>query len=345
MTLPHGDENDDNNNEESWAVDHSEPKSTELSPEQELETCPSYVLSVLSNPTDIVQCFPHLFPCYPLKPEDLNLWTHFPAPWTWYYTFGPAVLTLGLELFPTAFFKPTVIFQYHDMQPCHFFTCAAPTCKLCAGGVHQFQDSKDKSSTANLKHHIVHCFGEDAVNAAISAGRPNVTLPSNQTISHDINTSFEKCQVCIAKSLQTAHIEYEGIMLTFLLDIVDVPETMKLDQLPNLFTKENCAHCFNHMLQLSTKTLLQPFNTALSGKDDNNNTLENLEDDKGQSEEDEQGKDKSDDQDDEIDELQELDKVEQARLLEDTAAICDTVTKTYKKQLFSSLKIQQALLL
>jgi len=36
-----------------------------------------------------------------------------------------------------------------------------------------YQDSKDKSSTANLKHHVVpvhalHCFGEDAVNDVIA---------------------------------------------------------------------------------------------------------------------------------------------------------------------------------
>ncbi|KAG1904903.1 uncharacterized protein F5891DRAFT_944496, partial [Suillus fuscotomentosus] len=161
--------------------------------------------------------------------------------------------------------------------------------KLYAGGVRRFQDSKDKSSTANLKHHAIRCFGEDTINAAISGkaasecnglvfalfarngkqpvkyshcvhtnpelwyvllftGRPSVTLPSNQTISRDINTSFEKCRVHIAKLLQdypghihfgadtwtatnhcafvawTAHIEYEGIMLAFLLDIVEVPE-------------------------------------------------------------------------------------------------------------------------
>ncbi|KAG2336821.1 hypothetical protein BDR05DRAFT_844647, partial [Suillus weaverae] len=41
-------------------------------------------------------------------------------------------------------------------------------CKLHAGGVHQFQNTKDKSSTANLKHHTIHCFGEDTINAAIS---------------------------------------------------------------------------------------------------------------------------------------------------------------------------------
>jgi len=34
--------------------------------------------------------------------------------------------------------------------------------------VRRFQDSKDKSSTANLKHHALRCFGEDVVNAAIA---------------------------------------------------------------------------------------------------------------------------------------------------------------------------------
>jgi len=40
------------------------------------------------------------------------------------------------------------------------------------GGVRRFQDSKDKASTANLKHHALHCFGEDAVNAAIAGKKP-----------------------------------------------------------------------------------------------------------------------------------------------------------------------------
>jgi len=39
---------------------------------------------------------------------------------------------------------------------------------LRVGGVRRFQDSKDKASTANLKHHTLRCFGEDAVNAAIA---------------------------------------------------------------------------------------------------------------------------------------------------------------------------------
>ena len=48
-----------------------------------------------------------------------------------------------------------------------------------AGGVRRFQDSKDKASTVNLKHHATHCFGEDAVNAAMTgkqASKRNGTI-------------------------------------------------------------------------------------------------------------------------------------------------------------------------
>ena len=67
------------------------------------------------------------------------------------------------------FFKPDVTLQYHEGRPYHFFACAAEKCKLRVGGVWRFQDSKDKSSTANLKHHAIRCFGEDAVNAALTS--------------------------------------------------------------------------------------------------------------------------------------------------------------------------------
>ena len=228
------------------------------------------------------------------------------------------------------FFKPDVVFQYHDGRPSHFFTCAAPKCKLRAGGIRCYQDSKDKASTANLKHHALRCFGEDAVNAAIAgkehtnhsrgilalfarkgkqpvkyshrvhtnpevryipllyinatkrpltikcsahlvkwltennrpiniindrelqnlltAGHPSIQLPTNPVILNDIHASFEKCRERIAKLLRehpghlhfatdawtspnhrafvawTVHLEYEGEMLAFLLDIVELPE-------------------------------------------------------------------------------------------------------------------------
>ena len=40
-------------------------------------------------------------------------------------------------------------------------------------------------------------------------------------------------------------------------------QTMKLSKLANSFEEEHRARCFNHTIQLSAKTLLKPFNTAL----------------------------------------------------------------------------------
>ena len=65
-----------------------------------------------------------------------------------------------------SFFKPEVAIQSHQGRPCHFFTCAAPRCKTAIGGVRRFQDSKDRASTANLKHHAMKCFGVEAVDNA-----------------------------------------------------------------------------------------------------------------------------------------------------------------------------------
>jgi hypothetical protein len=65
------------------------------------------------------------------------------------------------------FFKPNVEIQHPDGRLCHFFPCAARKCKSNLGGVQRYQDSKDRLSTANLKHHTINCFGEDAVNKAL----------------------------------------------------------------------------------------------------------------------------------------------------------------------------------
>jgi len=70
------------------------------------------------------------------------------------------------------FFKPDIEFQYFENQPCHFFTCPTPKCKTHVGGVCHFQDSKDKFSTANLKHHALQCFGADTINAVIAGKKP-----------------------------------------------------------------------------------------------------------------------------------------------------------------------------
>jgi hypothetical protein len=80
------------------------------------------------------------------------------------------------------------------------------------------------------------------------AGWLSVELPSNKTISQDIDASFLKCHDHVTKLLQdhpgqlhfatdtwtslnhcaflmwTVHLEYEGDMLSFLVDVIEVPE-------------------------------------------------------------------------------------------------------------------------
>jgi len=74
-----------------------------------------------------------------------------------------------------SFFKSDgVSIQYHNGRMCHFFPCAAWKCKTAVGGVRRYQDSKDKSSTANLKHHAIRCFGEEAVQNT-TKGKAGVT--------------------------------------------------------------------------------------------------------------------------------------------------------------------------
>ncbi len=65
------------------------------------------------------------------------------------------------------FFKPEVKIEIHKGHVSHFFICSAQKCKTEAQGVWHYQDKGDKSSTANLRHHTLHCFGKDTVNEAI----------------------------------------------------------------------------------------------------------------------------------------------------------------------------------
>ena len=115
---------------------------------------------------------------------------------------------------------------------------------------------------------------------------------------------------------------------------VNNKQTTKLDSLNNSFNEENCVRCFNHTIQLSAMTLLKPFNMALSRKaadkveaseEDAEEELvpEIEEEDKDEGEDD----DDQDNKDDGIDELQELTESEWERVLENTAVVCQTVTK------------------
>jgi hypothetical protein len=108
-------------------------------------------------------------------------------------------------------------------------------------------------------------------------------------------------------------------------------------------------------LQLSAKTLLKPFNSALSGKateDDEMAIPEEIEDSdgllmledegEGQDEDEDEVMDHDDkeDKDDGIYELAELGEDEQTRLLEDTAAVHQAVTKV---RIDDGIKIIQVL--
>jgi len=120
-------------------------------------------------------------------------------------------------------------------------------------------------------------------------------------------------------------------------------QTTRLHELNNSFNKENHVRCFNHTLQLSAKTLLKPFNIALAGKgmdnDDGNDddiaaqdegsTLV-IEDDSEEEGEDEGIDADSDIEDDNVDKLQELSENKWIQVLEETAVICETVTKVYE---------------
>ena len=71
-----------------------------------------------------------------------------------------------------SFFKlDAVTVEHIDGWLVHFFPCSARKCKSSTGGVRRYQDSKDKSSTTNLKHHAVACWGKEAVYNAFN-GQP-----------------------------------------------------------------------------------------------------------------------------------------------------------------------------
>jgi len=106
-------------------------------------------------------------------------------------------------------------------------------------------------------------------------------------------------------------------------------QTTKLDELDNSFDQENHVWCFNHTLQLSAKSLLKPFNTALSGTttDNDNDNVASQDDNPTQVVEDdseEEGTDKDKEssvdlegniKDDNVDELQHQENISNGKVL------------------------------
>jgi hypothetical protein len=108
-----------------------------------------------------------------------------------------------------------------------------------------------------------------------------------------------------------------------------------LANMPNSFKLENRVRCFNHTLQLSAKTLLRPFNAGLgkSTEDEDSNDVDDPFDQAADDDDDEDDDglgdfyDLDDDVDDNIDELDELDAAARERIIADTAAVRETVSK------------------
>ena len=88
-------------------------------------------------------------------------------------------------------------------------------------------------------------------------------------------------------------------------------------------------------MQLSAKTLLKPFNTALSGQDVD---ITDEEDDdllipEAEEEGEEEDNNNNNDEDDGIDELETLSEEERTQVLEDTAVVHTTLTKVCTHEL------------
>ena len=157
--------------------------------------------------------------------------------------------------------------------------------------------------------------------------------------TNNISQSHTGVAMAIAFQNMLEWFKLNGKILAFNADNAtsNDTQTTKLDALDNSFDEENQVQCFSHTLQLSTKSLLKPFNTALSGQvadnddtgmyhSDTSQTIleDNKEDRDGDTDKNE---DSEDLQDNNINKLQELNEEDQEQILEETAAVCMTVTK------------------
>jgi hypothetical protein len=101
-------------------------------------------------------------------------------------------------------------------------------------------------------NHPARIIDDRELRELLLTGRPTMQLPSASTIARDIRSSFLFCRDRIAKLLReypgrihfatdswtspnhrafvawTVHLEHQGQMLAFLLDIIEVPEVRRL---------------------------------------------------------------------------------------------------------------------
>ena len=62
-----------------------------------------------------------------------------------------------------AFYEPNPTVEYVNGRRAHSFKCCATRCKQ---RIHRYLDTKDHSSTSNMRRHAVRCWGQEAVDAA-----------------------------------------------------------------------------------------------------------------------------------------------------------------------------------
>jgi hypothetical protein len=113
-------------------------------------------------------------------------------------------------------------------------------------------------------------------------------------------------------------------------------QTTTLASLNNSFNEVNRVRCFNHTLQLSAKTLLQPFNASMSsataasdeeGMVEDLPTLEEPDDEEDDESSALAGCEEADDPEDDINELDTMSGAEWDEVLEDTAVVQHAVSK------------------
>jgi hypothetical protein len=117
----------------------------------------------------------------------------------------------------------------------------------------------------------------------------------------------------------------------------------------NSFEEANRVRCFNHTTHLSAKAFLKPFNVAISGKDDDeiadgddgdgdgDGDEEDTDGDDGGEESEGEDEDLDVDMEDDADPFDALSEAERDELLEETAAVRDTVSKV-RASSFLSIK-------
>ena len=120
-------------------------------------------------------------------------------------------------------------------------------------------------------------------------------------------------------------------------------QTAELEKKDNSFDLANHICCFNHTIQLSAKALVKPFTTCISSvtsDDDEMPVLEEIDDEETDDDADaevggvEEEEMAGDDMDDGVNELEELSEDERTKILEETAAFKETITKVSNVKLY-----------